>query len=181
MAEYTQDWNSEFKKNTKGIKVDTALEIGSFEGLTSNYICDNLLKEGGRLVCVDPHENYHVEGHKDNAMFDGQYERFVRNTAGRPIEHIRKKSMDAVDQLKDLRFGFIYVDGDHSEDAVFNDGVQYWNLLLDGFKNEGGYMLFDDYGQSEETKRGIDRFLETQKGNYDILVKDYQVLIHRKR
>lgn len=181
MAEYTQDWNAEFKKNTKGISVDTALEIGCFEGLTSTFICATRLNPGGRLICVDPHEDYHVLGHKDNHMFIGQYERFVRNTAGRPIEHIRKKSMDAVDQLKDLRFGLIYIDGDHSEDAVFNDAVQYWNVLLDGNKNHGGYMLFDDYGQDEATKRGIDRFLETQKGNYEILVKDYQVLIHRIR
>lgn len=182
MAEYTQNWNAEFKKNTEGLKVETALEIGCFEGLTSNYICDNILKPGGRLVCVDPHEDYHVPGHKDNAMFVGQYERFVRNTQGKPIEHIRKKSMDAVADLKDLRFGLIYIDGDHSEESVFNDAVQYWNFLLDS-KHNGGYMLFDDYGQieNEATKRGIDRFLETQEGNYEILVKDYQVLIHRLR
>jgi FkbM family methyltransferase len=181
MAEYTQDWNSEFKKNTKGIKVETALEIGCFEGLTTNYICDNLLIEGGRIVCVDPLTDEYLPGHKDNEMFKGQYERFIRNTAGRPVELIRKKSIDAYEQLKDLRFGFIYVDGDHTEEGVFNDAVKYWNLLLDGFNNAGGYMLFDDYGQAEETRRGIDRFLQTQHGNYDLLVKDYQVLIHRKR
>lgn len=181
MAEYTQDWNGEFKKNTKGIKVETALEIGCFEGLTTNFICDNLLKEGGRIVCVDPLTDEYLPGHKDNEMFKGQYERFIRNTAGRPVELIRKKSEDAYEQLKDLRFGLIYIDGDHTENGVFNDAVKYWNLLLDGFNNAGGYMLFDDYGQSEETARGIDRFLDTQKGNYDIVLKDYQVLIHRKR
>jgi hypothetical protein len=93
---------------------------------------------------------------------------------------IRKKSVDAHKELKDLRFGLIYIDGDHTEDGVYNDAVQYWNLLLDSPRNAGGYMLFDDYGQSEETARGIDRFLETQKGNFDLLVKDYQVLIRRK-
>lgn len=176
MAEYTQDWNSEFKKNTKGIKTDTALEIGCFEGLTTNYICDNLLKEGGRIVCVDPLTDEYLPGHKDNEMFVGQYDRFVRNTAGRTVELVRKKSYEAFQQLKDLRFGFIYVDGDHTEAGVFTDAVQYWNIL----KEDGGFMLFDDYGQSGETKRGIDRFLETQKGNFDLLVKDYQVLIKRK-
>lgn len=177
MAEYTQDWNSEFKKNTKGIKVQTALEIGCFEGLTTNYICDNLLVEGGRVICVDPLiDGVYLEGHKDNDLFKGQYDRFIRNTAGRPVQLIRKKSKDAHKELRDLRFGFIYVDGDHTEDGVFMDGVMYWNQL----REDGtGYMLFDDYGQSEETKRGIDRFLETQKGNFELLVKDYQVLIRR--
>jgi hypothetical protein len=180
MVSFTQDWNSEFKKNTKGIKVETALEIGCFEGLTTNYICDNLLIEGGRIVCVDPLTDEYLPGHKDNEMFKGQYERFIRNTAGRPVQLIRKKSVDAHKELKDLRFGLIYIDGDHTEDGVYNDAVQYWNLLLDSPRNAGGYMLFDDYGQSEETARGIDRFLETQKGNFDLLVKDYQVLIRRK-
>jgi FkbM family methyltransferase len=177
MAEYTQDWNSEFKRNTKGIKVDTALEIGCFEGLTTNYICDNLLNPGGRIICIDPLTDEYLPGHKDNAMFVGQYERFMRNTAGRPVELIREKSREAHRKVKDYRFGLIYIDGDHSEDGVFTDGVLYWNQL----REDGtGYMLFDDYGQSEETKRGIDRFLETQKGNFELLVMDYQVLIRRK-
>jgi len=176
MTEYTQDWNSEFKKNTKGIKVETALEIGCFEGLTTNYICDNLLVEGGRIICVDPLTDEYLPGHKDNAMFKGQYERFMRNTAGRPVELVREKSREAHRKLKDYRFGLIYVDGDHTEEGVFMDGALYWNQL----REDGtGYMLFDDYGQSAETARGIDRFLETQKGNFELLVKDYQVLIRR--
>jgi hypothetical protein len=180
MAEYTQDWNSEFKKNTKGIKVETVLEIGCFEGLTTNYICDNLLTETGRVVCIDPLTDEYLPGHKDNAMFVGQYERFMRNTKGRPVELIRGRSQEVHHLVKNLRFGLIYIDGDHTENGVFMDAVMYWNQLLDRPSGEGGYMLFDDYGQSEETKRGIDRFLETQKGNFDLLVMDYQVLIRRK-
>jgi len=175
---FTQDWNGEFKKNTKNLpKVETALEIGCFEGLTTNYICDNLLTEGGRIICIDPLiDGVYLEGHKDNEMFKGQYDRFIRNTAGRPVELIRERSREAHKKVKDYRFGFIYIDGDHTEDGVFMDGVLYWNQLREDGK---GYMLFDDYGQSAETARGIDRFLETQKGNFELLVKDYQVLIRR--
>lgn len=177
--DFTQDWNGEFKKNTIGIKIETALEIGCFEGLTTNYICDNLLKEGGRVLCIDPLTDEYLPGHKDNAMFIGQYERFMRNTKGRPVELIRKKSRDAFNEIKDLRFGLIYIDGDHTEQGVFEDAVQYWNVLLDSPRGAGGYMLFDDYGQSTETARGIDRFLSTQSGNYRLLIADYQVLIQR--
>jgi FkbM family methyltransferase len=177
MEGFTQDWNGEFKKNTNGIKVETALEIGCFEGLTTNYICDNILLPGGRIICIDPLTDEYLPGHKDNEMFVGQYERFIRNTAGRPVELIRMKSREAHAKVRDYRFGLIYIDGDHTEEGVFMDGVLYWNQL----REDGtGYMLFDDYGQSEETARGIDRFLETQKGNYELLVKDYQVLIRRK-
>lgn len=180
MSEYTQDWNSEFKKNTEFLKgqIHTALEIGCFEGLTTNYICDYLLNDGGRVVCIDPLTDEYLPGHKDNAMFKGQYERFLRNTKGKPVELIRERSREAHKRVKDLRFNLIYVDGDHTEDGVFMDGVMYWNQLLDT-KNNGGYMLFDDYEQSEETKRGIDRFLATQEGNYKLIHKGYQVLIQR--
>lgn len=176
--DFTQDWNREFKANTKALpKVMMALEIGCFEGLTTNYICDNLLQDGGRMICVDPLTDEYLPGHKDNEMFKGQYERFIRNTSGYPVELVRKKSKDAFQDLKDYRFGLIYIDGDHTQDGVFTDAVQYWNVL----REDGtGYMLFDDYGQSEDTAAGIDRFLETQKGNFELITKGYQVLIRRK-
>ena len=124
MAEFTQDWNREFKENTKGIKVDFALEIGCFEGLTTNYICDNLLSKEGRIICIDPLPDDHntLPFGEDNKIFEGQYDRFVRNTRGRPVELIRKKSDEAFDRnFRDYRFGLIYIDGDHREDAAARD------------------------------------------------------------
>lgn len=156
MQGFTQNWNQEFIKNTKDIKVDFALEIGCFEGLTSRYICDNLLNYGGRMICVDPLTDEYLPGHPDNEMFIGQYDRFTRNTKGYPIELIRKKSNEVFNQLQDYRFGFIYVDGDHTEEAVYQDAYLAFNLCL-----PGGKILFDDYeGYREETTRGIDRFLK---------------------
>lgn len=173
---FTQDWNSEFIKNTKGLpKFKFALEIGAFEGLTSNYICDNMLTPEGRMICVDPLTDEYLPGHKDNEMFKGQFERFTRNTLGKPIELIRKKSREAFEQLKDYRFDFIYIDGDHTENEVFNDAMNAWRIL----QEKEGYILFDDYKWDDGTRRGIDRFLSTQAGNYELLIMDYQVLIKR--
>lgn len=180
MLGVTQDWNQEFKTNTKDLpKFATVLEVGCFEGLTTNYICDNLLHEGGRVVCVDPLTDEYLPDHPDNGMFVGQYERFIRNTRGKPVQLFRMKSEDVMEHIKDLRFGLIYIDGDHTEAGVFGDAVRFWNVCLDSPHGNAGYMLFDDYGQSEETARGIDRFLESQKGNYRLLIKGYQVLIQR--
>lgn len=175
MEGFTQDWNSEFKKNTKGLpKVNFALEIGCFEGLTTNYICDNLLLPGGRMVCVDPLTDEYLPGHKDNNLFVGQFDRFTRNTKGKPVELVRKKSSEAYDIIQHYLFDFIYIDGDHTEEAVFQDGVFCFNHL-----RPGGHLLFDDYGWSDETHRGIDRFLKHFEGRYDLVVKDYQVLIKK--
>lgn len=174
---YTQLWNNEFKKNTKGLeKVDLAIELGSFEGLTSNYICDNLLKENGRLICVDPLEDYYLTeaDEQTNKMFVGQHQRFLKNTKGQPIELIRKKSGDAWEELQQYCPDFIYVDGDHTEVGAYRDGRNSFRIL-----RIGGNILFDDYLWHETTKAGIDKFLNEYKGRLEIIIKDYQVLVKK--
>ena len=182
--EITENWNGEFIKNTTGLKFNFALEIGSFEGLTSNYICDNLLNEGGRLICVDPLEDRYLttDLNKDDkqmnnelkSMFKGQYKRFVKNTKGKPIELIQKTSREAFPKLKDYKFDFIYIDGDHRKEEVYNDGVECFNLL-----KIGGIMLFDDYEWRTQTTEGINRFLNKYAEKIQIMTKGYQVMIKK--
>lgn len=191
MPEITQDWNKEFIKNVSAIpknfnsEVDYqnyhfkfVLEIGCFEGLTTRYICDNLLSPDGRVICIDPlpdDENTLPFG-EDNKIFAGQYGRFARNTNGYPVELIRKKSREVMTEegFRHYRFDLIYIDGDHREDEVFNDGVMSFEVC-----RKGGYILFDDYGWREETARGIDRFLGAYGDYLRVLVKDYQVLVQK--
>lgn len=184
LEKYTQLWNNEFKLNTRVLPTfDLVCEIGCFEGLTTNYICDKLLNPGGRVICVDPLEDtYLTENLNDAAVetnnslpyFKKQYDRFISNTRHqKAVSLIRKKSMDAYEELKDLRFGLIYIDGDHRPEAVYQDGVKYFNCC-----KVGGYILFDDYTWGD-TKHGIDRFLEERGGNLAILIKDKQVLIQK--
>lgn len=172
--DFHHGWNRPFIENTKGIKADFALEIGAFEGLTSRYICDNILNPGGRMIAVDPLTDEYLPGHEENFRFKGQYDRFIRNTRNYPIELLRMKSQEAFEQpgFMDYRFDFIYVDGDHSEEAVFQDARKSLKLC-----KPGGYILFDDYEWREETKRGIDRFLDRYKQRFKIIHKNYQVLI----
>ena len=90
---YTRNWNQEFVNNTNQIKLKNqklCLEIGSFEGLTSNYIVDNILSDDGKLICIDPlTDTYLVENLSENDIehnnngwkyFNGQYDRFIENT-----------------------------------------------------------------------------------------------------
>lgn len=176
--DFTQDWNSEFKYNTQGMKFNFALEIGCFEGLTTNYICDNLLNEGGRIICIDPLNDYYTEWSDEltDQMFKGQYERFMRNTAGKPVELIRMNSRQAFDisGFNAYRFDFIYIDGDHSENEVYLDGKQSFYLL-----KQYGHILFDDYGWREETAKGIERFLNEFKKDIEVVRKGYQVLVRK--
>ncbi len=90
MQEFKEDWNHEFRANTLGMNFNLVLEIGCFDGLTTCYICDFLLRPGGRIICIDPLEEKYLttdlddeaqKMNKDFTMFKGQYDRFIHNTA----------------------------------------------------------------------------------------------------
>lgn len=185
VKDITEEWNTEFKKNTEGMRFEFALEIGCFEGLTTSYICDHLLADEGRVVAIDPLEDRYLTTdlkEKDlqmnkelSSMFKGQYRRFIKNTKGKPVELIRKTSREAFPELEDYLFDFIYIDGDHRKKEVYNDAIHSFEIL-----KIGGFILFDDYEWREETKEGINRFLNEYRGIAIVIKKGYQVLIQKK-
>ena len=193
MKNFTQNWNQEFLKNTNQFlneKFDFCLEIGSFEGLTSNYIVDNLLSENGKLICVDPLTDVYlndklseideIKNNTDFIYFKDQYNRFYNNVSehleSNKISLIRELSVDIFPELikkYQNKFDFIYIDGDHRPEGVYIDAINSFGLC-----KEQGFILFDDYLWGD-TGIGIDKFLNEYSGKYDLLVKDYQVLIKK--
>ena len=192
MKKYTHNWNQEFIKNTFNFKkiFNFCLEIGSYEGLTSNYIVDNILTNEGKLICIDPlTDNYLNDNLTDKDIdmninsgdfFNGQYDRFVNNVKEHlesdKIELIRDLSINVFEDLIKKykgKFDFIYIDGDHRPEGVYIDAINSFKLC-----KSGGYILFDDY-KWVNTGEGIDRFLNENDG-YDIILKGEQVLILKK-
>jgi FkbM family methyltransferase len=173
---HSQGWNKEFIINSSLIgKLDFVLEVGTYEGLTAKYISENLLKEGGRIICVDPLENYYTKTDTEHTeMFKDQYQRFLRNTYGLPVELKKQESRVALPELNAFRFDLVFVDGDHSKDAVYFDAC--WAFAVCKI---GGYIILDDYEWRDYTKEGIDIFLNEFNGAYDLIVKGYQVLIQK--
>jgi len=197
MKKITQNWNQQFISNTEHIgNLDLCLEIGCFEGLTSNYIADNLLSPQGKLICVDPlGESYILENldeedirsnEEEFSCFRGQYERFSENSkenidAGKIILYRESSFLfyEKTGQEYKNRFDFIYIDGDHRPESVYKDAVNCFELC----KNSG-LILFDDYRWREQipgksTKSGIDKFLSEFEGKYEIVKENYQILIRK--
>ena len=197
---YTRNWNQEFVNNTNQIKLKNqklCLEIGSFEGLTSNYIVDNILSDDGKLICIDPlTDTYLVENLSENDIehnnngwkyFNGQYDRFIENTKynleSKKIELYRELSSEALPKLKEKykdKFDFIYIDGDHRDFAVYFDAVNSFEIC-----KPNGYILFDDYlwedySNHKITKDGIDRFINEYSDKLDVVINAYQVMIRKK-
>lgn len=180
------------KNFLKNKSFDTCIEIGVFEGATSNLIAKHLTANG-RLICIDPLlDTYITEKLTDDAIkhnetrwkyFEGQYDRFMHNTreyidSGK-IELMRETSDSAFNKLTSLTdVDFCYIDGDHRTEAVLKDG----NNCLSVCKS-GGHILFDDYkwnvGGDFDCGKGVDMFINTNKEYIEVVHMSTQVLIKK--
>ena len=195
---YTHLWNGAFVSNIQHLSLNNkalCLEIGCFEGLTTNYIVDNMLSMSGKLVCVDPLEDTYLvddltttdilNNKNEWGYFQQQYERFIDNTKhnSEKIDLYRERSSTALPRLLHKykeAFDFIYVDGDHREHGVYLDGTLSFDLC-----KQGGIILFDDYlwadcHGEQVTKKGIDRFLTEYEDRIQIVINNYQLAIIKK-
>ena len=123
------------------------LEIGSFEGFSTNYFLDNFL-DGDKcfITCIDPFVKYSESTENlitgvDNYINSETYNNFIQNTKKNKERIISHKGYSQIilPQLK-TKFHFIYIDGDHSSSAVYSDAIKSFELLL-----IDGIMIFDDY------------------------------------
>lgn len=171
--------NHSFIQNTLDLpKMNLVIEVGVMEGLTTKYICDNLLldNEDSRVIAVDPLFDFYVnDDPRYHQEFKHQYYRFKRNTRGLPVELYRGKSEDELPKLHSLRADMCYIDGNHYPPHPYIDGC--WCFAL---TKEGGFILFDDWDMWDiETKASIDKFLDEFKGYYEIVKSNYQILIKK--
>jgi FkbM family methyltransferase len=177
---YSMDggWLMAFRESVKDLpKFNFVMEVGSYEGLTAKYMCENMIEDGGRMIVVDPLKDYYTKEDDHNAYpyFKQQYQRWKRNTRGLPIELFRDDSRSVLPRFSAFRFSFIFVDGNHEEDVVYIDLVNCFPIL-----KKDGFLLIDDYNiYTVETKRGIDKFLKEYDGRYDIVKEGYQLLIKK--
>ncbi len=167
-------------KNVDNVKF---LEIGAFEGYGTNFFAKYLTGRDCSITCIDPWIKYsestiaNITGY-DNIINEETYNIFLKNTQGNCDKIIIKRgfSVDILPTLED-KYDFVYVDGDHSEKAVWVDAVQSFNLL-----KVGGIMTFDDYMWNEgdkSPKAAVDQFLDTYKDRIRVLAKNYQVVIEK--
>ncbi len=152
--------NKEFNKNSK-LKY---LEIGTFEGRSAIYICENF--QNIKVICVDPFDEYEsVESLAKKQDMKRIYDTFQSNVKDFKdrINHYKISSNEFFKKNNEL-FDIIYIDGSHYYIDVENDFKNSLNCL-----NVGGIIIFDDflwdyYKKIEENPiNGILPFLNKQK------------------
>lgn len=172
--------NANFILNTADLpKMDLILEIGAMEGVTTRYMCNNLLNKensDARVIVVDPLYDYYVtEDPRYHPEFKHQYQRFKRITRGLPVELKRGESEHELPKLNAMRFDFIFVDGNHYAPWPYHDLC--WAFAITKI---GGYILADDYDLwADDTKASIDKFLTEFQRHYEVVQKNYQILIKK--
>lgn len=180
------------------------LEIGSFCGLSTNLI-SYVLRKGGRPNRLFTCDRWTFEGATPGATigdsgvsFDDYRalvcDSFLRNVrtfsaANLPhtIELFSDEFFDAWDRRADVtdvfgrpvklggRFGFCYIDGNHSYDFAHRDF-----LHCDANLDPGGFLLFDDSADGSEwdgVRRVVREALAT--GRYELVIKNPNYLIRK--
>lgn len=186
-----------------------ALEIGSFEGRSTLWLCENILNSpDSRIDCVD--------FFAPDPVYGDYHARFRENTASHRGK-IREYAGNSYDMLKQVEgpYDIVYVDGWHSAFGAMADGVMAWPML-----KVGGVMIFDDYlwvppklGKPEKPavlprtliklrggdwrregalkqiqrvavdtpKMGVDALLATLAGYHEVIGSDYQLAVRKTR
>lgn len=117
------------------------IEIGSYVGESTQVFA----KYFGKVISVDPFINgYDMNDQAcHHANFDDVYLKFIENIkAFNNIEHIRKKSDDAILDLGGQTYDFVYIDGMHTYDQVKKDITNYRDLV-----KPGGFIGGHDYSE----------------------------------
>jgi hypothetical protein len=175
---YNFESNLSHLKNKPNLKF---LQVGVFTGDASEWLLDNILTvTSSTLTDVDTWQGSDEREHSDMDFREIYNDYLWRVKDYDNLLSIKGDSAYVLPNLKE-KYDFIYIDGDHTEKAVYRDAVNAWELL----KSEG-ILAFDDYlwGQdvhpSLRPMLAIDRFLEEKQGEYELLSKDYQVWIQKK-
>src|SRR6266542_2671419 len=183
---FTRDWFSwnipRWKETLSQLsnKKINVLEIGVFEGRSTTWILEELIKNPkSKVIGIDTFEEMFAN-HDSEPTF---HENIKESGKENQIEIIKKKSFDALSKLnyeKEIRFDFIYVDGSHLSCDALSDIVLSWNLL-----KIGGIMIIDDYESDyyeeeyNNPRIAVDSFLRCYQCQIEIIYKRYQVAIRK--
>jgi hypothetical protein len=185
-GDMTHNLKSSLKEIFKGEVSSKMLcvEIGSFEGLGSitinNFLCRH---SESILYCIDPFDDEYVKGNEQTSFWNyackGQKGRFYNNTKlYSKIVPWQGYSDEMIVKLDDNSVDFAYIDGDHTPNQVYKDAINIFPKM----KN-GSVILFDDYEFTTNgiiTADGINKFLLEYSGNYELLLKNWQLAIRVK-
>lgn len=140
-----------------GCEIKKYLEVGSFVGLSAISVGLGMLSTGNlenkEIWCVDTfmceNRDLHYHGQDTFGFFTMNVEKFGVSDL---IKSVKGFSRDVHCQVPDDYFDVVMIDGDHSQEGVYEDYINYLPKL-----KQGGQMLFHDFRMST----GVTNMLES--------------------
>ena len=190
--QYTKDWFGWAPKVWEQLiphlpERKNFLEIGSFEGRSAVWTIENLMEDGGEIVCIDTWEGGAEHTPEDMA---GTEERFHQNITlvrkkfpNRVVVSFKSTSVEALGAsiAHKKQFDFIYIDGSHLAKDVLTDACMSWPML-----KKNGFMVFDDYmwkppgfSINQRPKSAVDSFVNMFEDDLVIAHSGYQLIVRK--
>lgn len=190
---YTTDWQYYVRhtwpmilEKYKGGKNINFLEIGCWEGMTTNWMFDNILTDKtSKATVVDVFLGSPEETWMKILDLNTIRERFEFNTSkhGDKITILEGYSTEVLKNV-DLKptYDICYIDGTHTAYGTLEDAVLVHPLIkLDGL------IIFDDYKWKDSNRPsatqspalGIECFSAVYKDFYQLVYSDYQVVLKK--
>ena len=161
------------------------LQIGAFTGDASLWLLKTLCNDPfTRLDDVDTWAGSNEQAHDamDFAEVENAYDE--KTAPWRASGQLDKYKTTSDDFFKNapaqLKYNFIYVDGDHTAKQVIKDAINAHEHLA-----VGGIIAFDDYTwgvglpELERPKPAIDAFAYLYRDEYELLARNAQVWLRR--
>jgi predicted O-methyltransferase YrrM len=165
------------------------LEIGAFEGRSAVWTIENMMEDGGEIVCIDTWEGGSEHTPED---MSGTEDRFHQNITlirnrfpNRAVVSLKSTSVEALGAAiaHKKQFDFIYIDGSHLSKDVLTDACMSWPLLKDK-----GFMVFDDYMWRppgftllQRPKIAIDTFINMFEDELIVTHIGYQLIVRKAK
>ncbi|MBE9187133.1 tetratricopeptide repeat protein [Microcoleus sp. LEGE 07076] len=174
--QFTQDWFTHnipiwqrHLQQFTGIADFQVVEIGSFQGMSACWLLDNILTHPtAKITCIDLYFQQHFKGN------------IVKTGVGEKVIELEGYSQDLLINLTSEFYDIAYVDGCHKPTSALQDAILSWRLV-----KVGGLMIFDDYeftfpdSPEQNTKIGIDVFLEMFGSQLEVVHKGYQLIVKK--
>jgi hypothetical protein len=176
-----EGWHTEaqcayYNNLIKPLKEGNVVEVGVFGGASLLGVVDTCIKTGSHLYGIDPWELVETaNGAKmDNQKKDAyrsrimdirlNLERIINKEGYDNITLIHGFSTDASNLFEDASIDIVFIDGDHSYDAVYMD-METWLPKV----KAGGVMWGDDFGGWNSVRMAVNDFCADNKLIYKIV------------
>ncbi len=174
--QFTQDWFTHnipiwqrHLQEFTGIADFQVVEIGSFQGMSACWLLDNILTHPtAKITCIDLYFQEHFNGN------------IAKTGVAEQVIELEGYSQNLLVDLTSEFYDIAYVDGCHKPTSALQDAILSWRLV-----KVGGLMIFDDYeftfpdSPEQDTKIGIDVFLEMFGSQLEVVHKGYQLIVKK--